>query len=103
MLKTTVVASLLAVILLLPFVQYPGAATAGAFDWSALPVEGGVFLADENEGAPDKSATTQKKSGNGFMRALGAPFRAFGRLFGGEKNGKNKEHQTTRRITDKET
>jgi Flp pilus assembly protein TadD len=99
MLKSTIVASLVAVILLLPFVQYPGAATAGSFDWSALPVEGGVILADENEGAPNKSATTQKKSGTGFMRALGAPFRAFGRLFGG---GKKNEQQATRRITDKE-
>ena len=55
--------------------------------------------AAENETAQETAETAKKKSGNGFARALGAPFRAFGRLFGGSKN---KKSESARKISEKE-
>lgn len=66
--------------------------SATAFDWSTVAVETSaeaqVFEADNDASA------SQKKSGNGFMRAMGAPFRALSRLFGG--GGKKNDQQTRR-------
>ena len=38
---------------------------------------------DNTTAAPDPQPQTQKRKGNGFARALSAPFRALARLFGG--------------------
>jgi Flp pilus assembly protein TadD len=103
--KKAFASSLLGVFLLLAFVQHHTIATAGIFDWSAL-VADEVVVADSaavdanadgtNKDSADKS--TQKR-GNGFVRALSAPFRALGRLFGG---GKKKDDQQARRISNKD-
>src|SRR6476660_8390398 len=104
--KKTLASSLLAVILLFAFVQHHTAANAGIFDWSALVAE--QVAVDEStavdstaDGTNKDSADAKtKKSGNGFVRALSAPFRALGRLFGG---GKKNDQQQVRRITNKDT
>ena len=41
----------------------------------------------------EDSAEKPKKDGNGFLRALKAPFKAFGRIFGGKKKSENNELQ----------
>jgi Flp pilus assembly protein TadD len=75
-------------------------ATAGDVDWSALAaIDNPLTLPADGDEPTGSSDTTKKKSGNGFVRALGAPFRAFGRLFGG---GKKNGQQTSQRITEKE-
>jgi len=104
--KKTFASSLLAVLLLFAFVQHHTAARAGIFDWSALVAE--QVAADEStavdstaDGATrDLAHARTKKSGNGFVRALGAPFRALGRLFGGGK--KNDQQVQMRRVTNKD-
>ena len=104
--KKTFASSLLAVILLFAFVQHHTAAKAGIFDWSALVAE--QVAADESTAVDstadgmtrDLAHARTKKSGNGFVRALGAPFRALGRLFGGGK--KNDQQVQMRRPTNKE-
>lgn len=66
------------------------------------PVHGVVMTADELAmfSAVDLPDTTEKsKDGNGFIRALKAPFKAFGRLFGGKKKS---EEGKLQRITDKD-
>ena len=101
--KKTFASSLLAVVLLFAFVQHQTAANAGIFDWSTLvadQVTADNSAVDSNTDGTTKDsadATTQKK-GNGFVRALGAPFRAIGRLFGGGK----KNDQQARRISNKD-
>lgn len=49
-------------------------------------------LASVNSGATPDNATAEKpkQEGNGFLRALKAPFKALGRIFGGKKNEQNK-------------
>ena len=104
--KKTFASSVLAVFLLFAFVQHHTAARAGIFDWSALVAE--QVAADEStavdsaaDGATrDLAHARTKKSGNGFVRALGAPFRALGRLFGGGK--KNDQQVQMRRVTNKD-
>ena len=103
--KKTFASSLLAVVLLFAFVQHQTAANAGIFDWSALVAE--QVAVDEStavdattDGTTNDSADAKtKKDGNGFVRALSAPFRALGRLFGG---GKKNDQQQVRRITNKD-
>ena len=88
--KKTFASSLLAVVLLFAFVQHQTAANAGIFDWSTLVADqlsADNSAVDSNTDGTSKDsadASTEKK-GNGFVRALGAPFRAIGRLFGGGK------------------
>ena len=97
--KKTFGSSLLAVVLLFAFVQHQTAANAGIFDWSAL-VDDQVAATDSNTDGTTKDsadASTQKK-GNAFARALSAPFRAIGRLFGGGK----KNEQQARRTSNKD-
>ena len=92
--KQTLAASLLSAFLLFALVDYRSVATAGNFDWSSVALEG-TQVADNPTDTPD---ATQKKDGNGFTRALSAPFRAISRLFGGSK----KNDQQARRITEKD-
>ena len=62
----------------------PVAATPGAsMTDSAAP----VAIADETEPQP-------KKSGNGFVRAITAPFRALAKIFGGGKKNKTETART---------
>ena len=107
MAKKTFASSLLAIVLLFAFVQHHTSANAGIFDWSVLVADQVVAedsaAADSNADGKTKDSTgasTQKK-GNGFVRALSAPFRALGRLFGGGGK-KNDQQQQARRISDKE-
>jgi len=48
---------------------------------------------------PDTTSADKSKDGNGFIRALKAPFKAFGRLFGGKKKNDDGRLQ---RITEKD-
>lgn len=99
--------SLLAVYLMFAFVQHGTTASAGIFDWSKSVAE--QVAADEpvavdsniDGTTKDSADPTKKKRGNGFVRALSAPFRALGRLFGGGGK-KNDQQQASRRITNKE-
>jgi Flp pilus assembly protein TadD len=82
-------------------VLLPGLSTvaiADGFDWNSTSVVASATLGDVNEADSSTPATTQKKQGNGFVRALGAPFRALGRLFGGNKKNDNQ----ARRISEKD-
>ena len=71
--------------------------SANAFDWSTVAVENAAD-GPVAETVADDPNLPHKTSGNGFMRAMGAPFRALGRLFGGGK----KNDQQTRRSSDKD-
>ncbi len=74
-----------------------GTSVAKRFDWSILPLETVTLSGVSASGiGGDTSDAGQKKPGNAFVRALGAPFRAISRLFGGGK------HQQLRRISDKD-
>ena len=103
--KKTFASSVLAVFLLFAFVQHHTAANAGIFDWSTLVAE--QVAVDESTAVDstadgtntDLAAAKTKKGGNGFVRALSAPFRAIGRLFGG---GKKNDQQQVRRISNKD-
>ena len=91
-----ILVSLLCVVLLAGMVEKATAvATANDFDWSTIAASN-----DSSTEAPDPDShfNDSKKNGNGFVRALGAPFRALGRLFGG---GKKNDHQL-HRISEKE-
>jgi len=104
--KKACASSLLAVYLVFAFVQHHTAANAGVFDWSALvaeevAVEGSTAVDSNTDGTTKDSAAKTKKGGNGFVRALSAPFRALGRLFGGGSK-KNDQQQQARRITNKD-
>ena len=98
--KRTFASSLLAAVLLLMVVQHPRIATAIGFDGFDVATEttmsDGTFNGDTNT-LPDY-ATGEQKKGNRFVRALSAPFRAVGRLFGGGK----KNDQQARRISNKD-
>ncbi|HEU4796712.1 MAG TPA: tetratricopeptide repeat protein [Pyrinomonadaceae bacterium] len=65
-------------------------------------VHGVVMTPDELATLDETGDTTSdeksKDGGNGFARALKAPFKAFGRLFGGKKNDSKK----LQRITEKD-
>lgn len=83
--------------LILVFVPHDRIVSATAFDWSTVAVENAAE-GQVSETVADEPDLSQKKSGDGFMRAMGAPFRALGRLFGvGKKND-----QQTRRSSDKD-
>lgn len=105
MAKSTFASSLMAVILMFALVPYHRIATAESFDWAALAAaEAAAQEAEneiENELDQDTAQAPEKKKGNSFARALGAPFRAFGRLFGGGKSKKT-EQQSARKISEKE-
>src|SRR5829696_9139738 len=86
--KQTVAASLLSAFLILGVIDRKSVATAGGFDWSTVAVEE-TEVVDNT----DTSDTTQKSKGNSFGRALSAPFRALGRLFGGGKKNEKNDQQ----------
>jgi type IV pilus assembly protein PilF len=72
--------------------------TASPFDWTTVTFTEATTdnaVTDVDNG---NETEVKKKRGNGFVRALGAPFRALGRLFGRGK----KHEQTARGITEKE-
>ena len=101
--KTTFSSSLMAVILLVALVPLPSVATAEGFDWAALAAtEEAAAQATENETAQETTEAPKKKSGNGFARALGAPFRALGCLFGGCNSKKKSEQSAARKISEKD-
>ncbi|HXQ69380.1 MAG TPA: tetratricopeptide repeat protein [Pyrinomonadaceae bacterium] len=56
-----------------------------------------VESADAPGDAETASAEKSKQEGNGFLRALKAPFKAFGRIFGG---GKKNEQNKLQRISE---
>ena len=76
--KRTLACPLLAFLLSFSLVQHASVVTARSFDWSALPSAENISSVSETE--QETSDAPQKKQGNGFVRALGAPFRAIGRL-----------------------
>ena len=63
------------------------------------PEELSMFSALDVTDTTDSTSADKSKDGNGFVRALKAPFKAFGRLFGGKK--KNDEGKL-QRITEKD-
>lgn len=102
MAKTTL-ASLMALILLVALVSHPSVTTAEGYDWAALvAAEEAAAQAAENETAQETTEAPKKKSGNGFARALGAPFRALGCLFGGCNSKKKSEQSAARKISEKD-
>jgi Flp pilus assembly protein TadD len=101
MAKSTFASSLMALMLVVAFVPYQSVATAGGFDWAAFTAAEAATQAGENDVTQDTSEASKKKRGNSFARALGAPFRALGRLFGGSGNKKG-EQSSARKITQKE-
>src|SRR4030095_7202395 len=54
----------------------------------------------EDSGARAGTSTDSKKGGNKVVKALAAPFKAFGRLFGGHKD-KNKLERMTEKDAEK--
>ncbi len=51
------------------------------------------LLALDSADKANEAQGTDKRQGNGFLRALSAPFKAIGRLFGGKKKNDNKLHR----------
>jgi type IV pilus assembly protein PilF len=102
MAQRTYASSLIAVVLALALVPYQRIVTAEGFDWTTLTADEAAAASVETDGEQEASGTTQKKKGNGFKRALGAPFRALGRLFGGGGDKKKTEQSTARKISDKD-
>ena len=96
--KGTLLSSGLIAILLVALIPSRSIVTAGAFDWASfIAVEETTSTTNSGDTTrPEDTQTTKKKGG--FMHALGAPFRALGRLFGGGDKNKNQ----VRRITDKD-
>ncbi len=97
--KRTLASSFLGFALLLGAVQqhHSSGVIAGGFDGPALAVDDSVSSTDAAD-VPETQTdqTPQKKGGNGFVRALGAPFRAIGRIFGG--GGKKDNQQQAQRV-----
>jgi len=98
--KGTLLSSGLIAVLLLVLIPNCSIVVADAFDWAS----GAVASSTSSTDAPD---TTTEDSGSkkkgGFMRALGAPFRALGRIFGGNNKNKSDNGQLqARRISSKE-
>src|SRR5688572_3894056 len=59
-----------------------------------------VALAAADADARD-NYQTKLENGSGFVKALGAPFRAIGRLFGGGKKKKNRVERITQKDIEK--
>src|SRR5688500_19754162 len=59
-----------------------------------------VALAAADADARD-NYQTKLENGSGFVKALGAPFRAIGRLFGGGKKKKNRIERITQKDIEK--
>lgn len=99
MFRRILVSSTLVVVLVIAGVPvWTGTSVAKRFDWTALALNDAAATAETNYNETETYDAAQKKQGNGFVRALGAPFRAISRLFGG---GKKNDHQA-KRITEKD-
>ena len=91
--------SLISIALMFLLVQQSNVTAATAFDWSTVPFEEPAV--DENADADTEQnensvgESKKKKKGNGFVRAISAPFRAFGRLFGGSKKNEQQAKRTS--------
>ena len=96
--QTKLYASVLISVLLVALLTHGPIVTASDFDWAAIPVEETVQPVDANGNETVTGEQVQKKKGNVFVRAISAPFRALGRLFGGGK----KNDLALRRISNKE-
>jgi Flp pilus assembly protein TadD len=95
--KRSLASSLLAGVVLLALVQHHSVTSARYLDRSIVPSESVDDSARvDADATPNASADKEKKGGNGFVRAISAPFRAIGRLFGGGK----KKDQGISRISD---
>ena len=99
--QTRVFSSVLAGLLVLTLFFSAQVTTAGGFDMSSVTWDATISDPYVNE-SETTDGTVQKKKGNSFARALSAPFRAIGRLFGGGKKNEDKNNQLARRISDKE-
>ncbi|HKG97806.1 MAG TPA: tetratricopeptide repeat protein [Pyrinomonadaceae bacterium] len=98
--KRVLAASFLGFALLLCAVQHPTGVIAAAFDWSAVSPDDSISSTDVDDSETKTAQTPEKKNGNGFVRALGAPFRAIGKLFRG--GGKKDQQQQARSLTPEE-
>jgi Flp pilus assembly protein TadD len=94
--KRTIAATLLTFFILFCLTERGG--IAGSIDWSTIAADETTATDNPLEVESSNSEASQKKAGNGFVRALGSPFRALSRLFGGGK----KSNQQAKRISDKE-
>ena len=94
----TLYSSVLISVVLILLVAHGPIVTAGSFDWASIPLAETAQASDANENTTADDNGVPKKKGNSFTRALTAPFRAIGRLFGGGK----KNDQIVRRISNKE-
>ena len=101
MAKSTL-SSLMALILLVALVSHPRVITAEGYDWASIVAAEEAAQAAENETAQETVDTQKKKSGNSLSRALGAPFRALGRLFGGSNDKKKSEQSAQKKVSEKE-
>lgn len=95
--QTKIFSSVLVGLLVLALFANSQVVTADLFD-STSGTSNAASSADANEVESADGATVEKKKGNSFARALTAPFRAIGKLFGGGKKDDNK----ITRISDKE-
>jgi Flp pilus assembly protein TadD len=96
--KKTLHASLLAVLLAVGVVQHHSIVTAATVLTEEALAEETAF--DVDDVSTIDKLPTKNKRGNGFVRAIGAPFRALGRLFGG---GGKKNEQQARRMNNKDS
>src|SRR5262245_32443055 len=73
--------------------------TALVFAYEPLGTVRATLMTSEEVAAANRSSYehTQKKTGNGFVKALSAPFNAIARLFGGRK-----KHNKLQRLTEKD-
>jgi Tfp pilus assembly protein PilF len=101
MAKSTFASSLMAVFLVLALVPYHRIATAESFDWAALAAAEASAEAGDSEIDQETTEAKPKKKGSSFARALGAPFRALGRLFGGGSK-KTEQQSSVRKTAEKE-
>jgi tetratricopeptide (TPR) repeat protein len=95
--QTRVFSSVLVGLLVLALFANSQVVTADLFD-STSGTSNAASSADDSEVESSDETTVEKKKGNSFARALTAPFRAIGKLFGGGKKDDNK----IARISDKE-
>jgi len=91
--KKTLLSSSLTLVLVVVLLSFRSVATAGYFDWSALKADAVAESTVDVDNSNLNSA--QRKQDNGFVRALGAPFRAISRLFGGGNKNDHRAHRTT--------
>src|SRR5260370_6113168 len=90
-------ATLVVIVVVVGIPVLTGTSVGEKFDWTILPFETAALSGVSAPGVGDHASDApQKKHGNAFVHALGAPFRAISHLFGGGKN------QQLRRISDKD-